>query len=142
MTTGSTPVPTPAPERQVPPEKLKQIAENLLIGKYQRHIFLCTGQACCTGEVGNAAWEVLKNECKRLNLSLSTGPEACYRTKVNCLRVCTNGPILVVYPEGTYYSGMTAERIPEFLQRHVIDGEPVEEWIFARNPMPNSAPAV
>ena len=55
------------------------------------------------------------------------------------LRVCTDGPIVVVYPEGTYYCRMTADRIPEFVQKHLIDGQPVEEWVFARNPLPPSA---
>ena len=60
-----------------------------------------------------------------------------YRTKANCLRVCVQGPIAVVYPEGTWYGGMTADRIPRFVQEHLIDGKPIEEWIFARNPLPN-----
>jgi (2Fe-2S) ferredoxin len=59
-------------------------------------------------------------------------------TKVGCLRVCAGGPILVVYPEGTWYAGMTADRIPRFVQEHLVDGKPIEEWIFARNPLPRS----
>src|SRR5437763_13889207 len=98
-----------------PPESLSQIAGKLLIGKYHRHVFLCIGDDCCTAEVGAAAWEALKGELKRRNLSLAEGPNACYRTKVQCLRVCSGGPILVVYPEGTYYCGMTAARIPKFV---------------------------
>ena len=47
------------------------------------------------------------------------------------------GPIVVVYPEGTWYQGMTAERIPLFVQQHLVEGRPVEEWVFARNPVPN-----
>ena len=34
---------------------------------------------------------------------------------------------------------MTAERIPRFVQEHLIDGKPIEEWIFARNPLPNQS---
>lgn len=114
-----------------------EMAEKLLIGHYSRHVFLCIGDACCSAEAGAKAWEVLKDELKRRNLSLATSPCACYRTKVQCLRVCSGGPILVVYPEGTYYAGMTAERIPEFVERHLVNGEPIEDWIFARNPLPN-----
>ena len=55
---------------------------------------------------------------------------------VHCLRFCQGGPIMVVYPEGTYYAGMTAERIPEFVERHLVEGRPIEERIFARNPLP------
>lgn len=117
-------------------DKLKAVADKLLIGRYHRHVFLCIGEACCTKEAGEAAWEALKKELKDRNLSLSAGPSACYRTKVGCLRVCADGPILVVYPEGTYYAGMTADRIPEFVQKHLIDGEPQDDRIFARNPLP------
>jgi (2Fe-2S) ferredoxin len=47
---------------------------------------------------------------------------------------------MVVYPEGTWYSGMAAERIPEFVQRHLVEGKPVEGWVFARNPLPAGEP--
>jgi (2Fe-2S) ferredoxin len=42
---------------------------------------------------------------------------------------------MLVYPEGTWYSGMSAERVPQFVQQHLIEGKPVEEWVFARNPI-------
>lgn len=118
-------------------QELAQIADKLRIGHFHRHVFLCVGDSCCSSAVGALAWEKLKSELKERNLSLATGPAACYRTKVNCLRVCTGGPILVVYPEGTWYMGMTADRIPRFVQEHLVAGQPIEEWIFARNPLPN-----
>jgi (2Fe-2S) ferredoxin len=117
-------------------EKMAAVAEKLLIGQFHRHVFLCLGDSCCSKAEGEAAWEVLKRELKDRGLSLASGPAACYRTKVGCLRICTGGPILVVYPEGTWYMGMTADRIPRFVQEHLVDGKPVEEWIFARNPLP------
>lgn len=116
--------------------KLTQVADKLRIGHYHRHVFLCVGGACCPEEVGAAAWEALKKELKDRNLSLADGPNACYRTKVGCLRVCQDGPVAVVYPEGTYYAGLTADRVPEFVQKHLVDGQPMEELIFARNPLP------
>jgi (2Fe-2S) ferredoxin len=120
-------------------EKLAKVAATLFIGEYRRHVFLCTGDKCCTSDIGLAAWEVLKSELKNRNLSLSAGPLATYRTKVTCLRVCSDGPILVVYPDGTYYHGMTADRIPRFVEEHLVGGRPIEEWVFARNPLPNES---
>ena len=116
---------------------LPEVAAKLGIGSYHRHVFLCTGDKCCTAEVGAAAWDALKKELKDRGLSLSTGPNACYRTKVNCLRICQGGPIAVVYPEGTWYQGLTAERIPLFVRQHLVEGTPVTEWVFAENPLPN-----
>jgi (2Fe-2S) ferredoxin len=120
---------------------LRNAAEKLKIGEYCQHVFLCIGEECCSAEEGAKAWDALKDELKKRNLSLASGPNACYRTKVQCLRVCQGGPIAVVYPEGTYYAGLTAERVPEFVQRHLVDHEPIEEMIFARNPLTNAAEA-
>lgn len=118
-----------------PKEQLHMVAGKLGIGGYHRHVFLCTGPNCCTPEQGQAAWEVLKQQIKDRNLG--TGPNACYRTKVGCLRICCQGPTMVVYPEGTWYHGMTAERIPQFVQQHLVEGRAVEEWVFANNPLAN-----
>ena len=117
-------------------EKPAVMAEKLLIGQFHRHVFLCIGDSCCSAEQGAAAWDVLKKELKDRNLSISLGPNHCYRTKVQCLRICNGGPIMVVYPEGTWYAGMTADRIPQFVQEHLIEGRPVKEWVFATNPLP------
>src|SRR6516225_2272138 len=117
-----------------PNEELQTAAAKVGVGGYTRHVFLCTGPTCCTPETGLAAWEKLKQTLK--DAGLTAGPNACYRTKVGCLRICCHGPTMVVYPEGTWYSGMTAERIPEFVRRHLVEGRPVEEWIFANNPLP------
>ena len=114
-------------------EELSAAAAKLGVGAHRRHVFLCTGPSCCTPEVGMAAWEALKGQIKQHNLG--SGERACYRTKVGCLRICCHGPTLVVYPEGTWYHGMTADRIPRFVEQHLIRGEPVREWIFAANPL-------
>ena len=116
-------------------EQLQAVAGKMGVGSYHRHVFLCTGPDCCTPEDGLAALETLKQQIKTQNLA--SGPNACYRTKVGCLRICCHGPTMLVYPEGTWYSGMTAERIPLFVQQHLVENRPIEEWIFARNPLPN-----
>jgi (2Fe-2S) ferredoxin len=109
--------------------QLEMAAAKVGIGSYTRHVFLCTGPNCCTSEEGLAAWEVLKRELKEAGLP------TCYRTKVGCLRICCQGPILVVYPEGTWYHGMNAERIPQLVREHLKGGRPIDEWIFVRNPL-------
>src|SRR5262245_27169264 len=98
------------PRMDEPKEKLAQIAADHGVGCYARHVFLCIGPDCCTEEEGRAAWDVLKRELKDRKLSLGVGPNACYRTKVQCLRICSGGPILVVYPEGAWYPGLRGVR--------------------------------
>ena len=119
-------------------DELQAAATKQHLASTTRHVFLCTGPNCCTPEVGQAAWEALKQQIKEHNLG--TGENACYRTKVGCLRICCHGPTMVVYPEGTWYHGMTAERIPQFVQKHLVEGRPVEEWIFARDSLGQETP--
>jgi len=119
-------------------QQLLSVAAKLNIGKHERHVFLCTGPNCCTPEEGLVAWEALKKEIK--DKKLGEGEHACYRTKVGCLRICTQGPTMVVYPEGTWYAGMTAERIPLFVQQHLVEGKPMEECNFARAPLSHFSP--
>ena len=112
-------------------EHLQTVAAKLGIGGYRRHVLLCTGPTCCSPEEGQKAWDMLKHTLKEKNLL--SGPNACYRSKVGCLRICCHGPTMVVYPEGTWYHGMTAERIPHFVEQHLVEGREVAEWVFAHN---------
>lgn len=114
-------------------EQLETASKKVGIGQIVRHVFLCTGPNCCTNEEGMAAWEVLKKEIK--DQGLGSGEQVCQRTKVGCLRICCEGPTMVVYPEGTWYHGMSADKIPQFVREHLVEDKPVKEWIFAENPI-------
>jgi (2Fe-2S) ferredoxin len=112
-----------------PNEELQTVAAKIGIVRSTRHVFLCLGPSCCKPEVGQQAWEALKQKMK--DAGLTGGDAVCQRTKVGCLRICCQGPTMVVYPEGTWYSGMTADRIERLVQEHLVEGRPITEWIFA-----------
>ena len=120
----------------VPPaETIRRNAEKISLGNWKRHIFLCTGPKCVDEERGMTAWEVLKGATRACSNSAPGAPATVGRTKVGCLRVCADGPIAVVYPEGIWYRRVEGEACERIVKEHLIGGKPVEEFILGKHPL-------
>lgn len=111
-------------------KSIRRKIEKHNIGGYTRHIFLCTGPSCCSESTGKEAWDQLKKSLKEKD------PEKrVFRTKVSCLRICKQGPIALVYPEGTWYGGVQKKVLDKIIESHLLGGQPVDDYVFASNPL-------
>lgn len=97
---------------------------------YSRHVLVCTGDFCSPDRRGRQIYALLAELLQREDLLF--GPQRVKRGETPCLGVCSNGPIVVVYPEGIWYSEVTPALLERIVVEHLKQGKPVAEAIFHR----------
>lgn len=112
------------------------VAARLGVGRYERHVFLCAGPNCCNQPEGLAAWTHLKTRLRTLERQGQLPPGAIFTTLVGCFGICHGGPILLIYPEGVWYGGVTAEVCERIIDEHIGRGRVLEEHAFGFNQLP------
>lgn len=95
---------------------------------YAHHVFFCTnkreeGRPCCADKGAQAAQEHAKARIKQLGLN---GQFRVRINKAGCLDRCEEGPVVVVYPEGTWYTYVDTADIDDIIDQHLIGGKPVD----------------
>ena len=93
---------------------------------YSRHVLVCTGGYCSTDRRGRALYAHLASLLQR------EGPTRVKRGETPCLGVCAGGPIVVVYPDGIWYAGVTPALLERIVVEHLKGGKVVEEAVFHR----------
>jgi (2Fe-2S) ferredoxin len=98
--------------------------------RYSRHVLVCTGSYCSEGRGGRTAYAALASLLQREGLLF--GPTRVKRSEAPCLGVCTDGPIVCVYPEGVWYAGVTETVMERIVVEHLQGGQVLEEKVFHR----------
>ena len=93
--------------------------------KYRAHVLICGGTGC-TASGSHTISDVLQAELEKNNIA-----DEIKIVHTGCFGLCALGPVMVVYPEGTFYSRVKPEEIPEIVTEHLIGGNPVKKYLYA-----------
>ena len=97
---------------------------------YSRHVLVCVGGFCSPDQRGRELYRILPALLQREGLLF--GPNRVKRGETPCLGVCAGGPIIVVYPDGVWYAGVTPALLERIVTEHLRDGHVVDEAVFHR----------
>ncbi len=91
---------------------------------YRSHVLVCGGTGC-TSSNSTAIIEALEREIEAKGLA-----DEVKVIKTGCFGLCALGPIMVVYPEGSFYSEVKVENIPEIVEEHLLKGRIVKHLLY------------
>ena len=91
---------------------------------FRSHVLVCGGTGC-TSSGSQKVMEKLNKELKIKNLET----EVCV-VPTGCHGLCALGPIMIVYPDGTLYTKVKEEDVPEIVEEHLLKGRPVERLVY------------
>jgi (2Fe-2S) ferredoxin len=93
---------------------------NAKVRDYDAHVLICKGSDC-KKRGAKTIRGVLKDELRSQGMNRDVRVDS-----VDCLGLCKHGPNVIIYPEGTWYLGVTENDVPEMVEEHLANGQPVE----------------
>ena len=99
---------------------------------YRYHVFFCTnlredGSPCCGRFDAAQMRDYMKRRCKELGLNRTgDGAGGVRINSAGCMDRCSEGPVMVVYPEAVWYTWVDRSDIDEIIERHLQQGQTVE----------------
>ncbi len=102
-------------------------AEGSLIPPQKRRVLVCEGGACNSAGA-DVIWNHIRNQQERRNLRVAG--DGTMTAKSTCLGPCGLAPVLQVFPEGTYYGGVTEEAVDRIITEHLLGGHVVEDFAY------------
>lgn len=112
-------------------EKLQAIKAEMAPVMEGRHVLVCGGTGCTSSDSA-AIIAKLKEELKKNGLD-----QEIRVVKTGCFGLCALGPIMIVYPEGSFYSMVKPEQIPEIVEEHLVKGNVVEKYLYQETVTPD-----
>ena len=94
---------------------------------YRSHVLVCGGTGC-TSSGSQQLLKILQEEINKNGLQ-----DEIAVVQTGCHGLCAQGPIMLVYPEGTFYSMVKAEDVPEIVSEHLLKGRVVSRLLYTEN---------
>ncbi|MEQ2129822.1 NADH-quinone oxidoreductase subunit NuoF [Caldanaerobacter subterraneus KAk] len=94
---------------------------------YRSHVMICGGTGCTSSGSDEVAERFIE-EIKKAGLD-----KEILVVRTGCFGLCELGPVVVVYPEGVFYSRVKPEYVPEIVEEHLLKGRPVRKYIYGES---------
>ena len=91
---------------------------------YRSHVLICGGTGCSSSGSAKILSE-MESEIKKQGLENEVKV-----VQTGCFGLCALGPVVIVYPDGTFYSNVTVDDVAEIVNEHLLKGRPVERLIY------------